>query len=100
MRMSPTLLTIIVIILIAILMVIQSLLSKLEKPVFGAIIPFIILAVAIYSHFIATVEPTWVSVMVFVVPFVWSLEEWYKGRRKRIVEQEKEIQIMKAKDIE
>ena len=97
--MSPVLLTIITVIAIILLMAVQAVLSKLEKSFWGVIIPLAVVVSAVYAHFIVKVELTWASVIIFVVPFVWSLEEWYRGRKKRIAEAEKEISKMKAKDI-
>jgi hypothetical protein len=45
------------------------------------------------------VELRFGSILIFLIPFIWSLEEWYRGRKKRLVETEKEITKMKAKDI-
>jgi len=59
----------------------------------------VLLIAAAVAHFYVKVGLTWVNVMVFIVPFVWSMEERHKGRKKRIVEAEKEIAKMKAKDI-
>lgn len=97
--MSTTLLIIVVFAAIVLMMVVQTNLSKLKSPAWGAIIPTVVFIAAIYAHFIVKVELRFGSILIFLIPFIWSLEEWYRGRKKRLVETEKEITKMKAKDI-
>ena len=97
--MSRVRLKILVVETIDILMGFQTIISKMQSPYWGAIIPLGVIATAVYIHFYLKVNLTWPSVMICVIPFIWSLEEWYRGRKNRIKESEKEIIKMRAKDI-
>lgn len=97
--MSTPLLIIVVFATIVLMMAVQTNLSKLKSPAWGAVIPAVVFIAAIYIHFIIKVELSFGSVLIFLIPFIWSLEEWYRGRKKRLTETEREITKMKAKDI-
>ncbi|MDD3797475.1 MAG: hypothetical protein PHE06_16215 [Lachnospiraceae bacterium] len=97
--MSPILIAIIVFAAIVFLMILQTNISKLQSPKWGLIIPALVLIAAVYAHFFVRVGLTIGSVLIFVIPFLWSLEELYRGRKRRIAETEKEIAKMKAKDM-
>lgn len=96
----PKYLIIIIIISIFALMGVQTILTKCKNPLLGAIIPILIVVLAIYFHFFRNIGLSYTNIVVFVIPFVWSLIECYQGRKRRIKEFEKEITKMKAKDIE
>lgn len=97
--MTEPILYIIVFSTIVLLMIIQTFLSKLKNPVLGAIVPFFVLVVAFYTYFIAKVEFRFKNVLIFIIPLIWSFEQWYRGRKARLEEAEKEVIKMKAKDI-
>lgn len=97
--MSPILFAVIIFAVIVILAAVQSIISKLKSPWLGVIIPVVVLLAAVYTHFYIKVELTAGSVLVFAIPFVWTLEEWYRGRKLRNMSMEKEIAKMRAKDI-
>lgn len=98
--MSPVIITIIIMAVLMLLMVVQSVLSKFEGWAWGAIIPIIIILSAVYVFFFTKINFEFKSCLFFAIPFVWSLEEWDKGRKKLKEQKEKEIEFMKAKDLE
>lgn len=97
--MSPTLTAIIVFAAIIALMVIQTNISKLQSPLWGCIIPTIVVLGAVFAFLVFKIGITFGSVVTFLIPLIWSIEEFYRGRKRRTVETEKEIVKMKARDI-
>lgn len=97
--MSPISTTIIVFAAIVVLMIIQTNITKLQSPIWGGVIPTIVAVAAVVAFFVIRIEVTFGSVLTFLVPFIWSLEELYRGRKRRTAEAEKEIAKMKARDI-
>lgn len=97
--MKITLLSIVAMIGLIALMMTQTKVSKLKNPLWGGIIPALMVAAAIYCHLIVRVKVTYGTVMIFVICIGWSLEQWYLGRKRRVKDAEKEIVKMKAKDI-
>lgn len=97
--MSPTLTAIIVFAAIEVLMVIQTNISKLQSPLWGCIIPTIVVLGAVFAFLVFKLGVTFGSVATFLVPLIWSIEELYRGRKRRTVQAEKEIEKMKARDI-
>ncbi|MBU3075846.1 hypothetical protein [Clostridium estertheticum] len=98
--MSQFVVTIIVIAVIVLLMAAQSVLSKLESWAWGSIIPIIIILFAVYAFFFVKFKFNYRSCVVLAIPLIWSLEEWDNGRKKLKEQKEREIEIMKAKDLE
>ncbi|MBU3099777.1 MULTISPECIES: hypothetical protein [Clostridium] len=98
--MSQFVVTIIVIVGIVLLMAAQSVLSKLESWAWGSIIPIIIILFAVFVFSFAGLNFGFRSFLSLALPFLWSLEEWDKGRKKLKEQKEREIEIMKAKDLE
>lgn len=96
----PIYLIIIIIIAVFALMGMQTVLTKQKSPLWGIIIPVIIVASGIYFYFFKNIELNYKNIMVFALPLVWSLIECYQGRKRRNKEAEKEIAKMKAKDIQ
>lgn len=97
--MSPVVITIIIVAVMALIMGVQSVLSKFESWTWGAIIPIIIILSASYFFFFANINFGIKTLLAFAMPFIWSLEEWDKGRKKLKVKKEREIEFMKAKDL-
>lgn len=95
----PIYLIIVIIVAVFALMGVQTILTKRKSPLWGIIIPILIIATGIYFYFFRNIEVNYNNVMVFAVPLVWCLIECYQGRKRRIQESEKEIAKMKAKDI-
>jgi uncharacterized membrane protein (GlpM family) len=81
--MPPVLLIILVIIGIILLMAVQTVISKLKSPYIGGIIPLLILISAVCFYSNVNVDVSLSSLKFFVLPFFWSVEQWYKGRKKR-----------------
>ncbi|MBU3146842.1 hypothetical protein [Clostridium sp. CF012] len=98
--MSQVVITIIVIAVIVLFMVAQSVLSKLESWAWGLIIPTIIILFAVFVFFFTGLNFGYKNFLGFAIPFVWSLEGWDKGRKKLKEQKEREIEFMKAKDLE
>lgn len=90
---------VIVIVAVFVLMGLQTILTRRKSPLLGIIIPALIVVTGIYFYLFRNIELNYKNIMVFAVPFVWCLIECYQGRKRRIQETEKEIQKMKAKDI-
>ena len=95
----PIYLIIVIIVAVFALMGLQTILTKRKSPLWGIIIPILIIATGIYFYFFRNIEVNYNNVMVFAVPLVWCSIECYQGRKRRIQESEKEIAKMKAKDI-
>lgn len=91
---------IIIVVVIALLMIVQSILSKLENWVWGAIIPVGVILCAICVFSFTKIKLQFSSVLIFAIPLIWSLEDWVNGRKKLEEKKKKEIELMKAKDIE
>ncbi|MBU3171828.1 hypothetical protein [Clostridium estertheticum] len=98
--MSKIVITIIVMAVIVLFMVAQSVLSKFESWAWGLIIPIIIILFAVFIFSFAGLNFGFRNFLGFAIPFGWSLEEWNKGRKKLKEQKEREIEIMKAKDLE
>lgn len=98
--MSPVVITFIIIAIIVLLMIAQSILSKFESWAWSTIIPIIIILSAVYVFFFTKINFEFKTCLVFAIPFVWSLEEWDKGRKKLKEQKERELEFMKAKDLE
>lgn len=64
-----------------VLLVAQPVLSKLKSPFWGAIIPALILGIGIFVFAVAKVPVTVSSVVVVVVPLLWTLLDWRRGRQ-------------------
>ena len=95
--MSDVVITIIVMVLFV---VAQSVLSKFESWAWGLIIPIIIILFAVFVLFFTGLNFGYKNLLGFAVPFVWSLEIWDNGRKKLKEQKEREIEFMKAKDLE
>ena len=95
----PIYLIIIIIIAVFILMGVQTILTRLKSPLWGAILPAGLVLAGIYSHFFTGLEFNYTNVTVFVVPLAWCLIECYRGRKRRRADAEKELSKMKVKDI-
>lgn len=66
---------------LVVLLVAQPMLSKLKSPLWGAIIPLFILCVGIYAFVVAKISVTLGGVVVVVVPLLWTLWDWRRGRQ-------------------
>lgn len=66
---------------LVVLLVAQPILSKLKSPLWGAIIPALILGMGIFVFAVAKVPVTLGSVVVVVVPLLWTLLDWRRGRQ-------------------
>jgi ATP/ADP translocase len=95
--MSDVVITIIVTVLFV---VAQSVVSKFESWAWGLIIPTIIILFAVFVFFFTELNFGYKNFLVFAVPFGWSLDIWDKGRKKLKEQKERELEFMKAKDLE
>lgn len=64
-----------------VLLLIQPYLSRLKSPVWGCIIPVVILAVSVYAVVVLQTPVTTSSVVLVVVLLLWTLLDWYRGRQ-------------------
>lgn len=87
-------------IIAGVLMVVEHLLcTKLKSPLWGGIIPLILLAGSIYIFACGTIPLDIKYIFLFVVLNTLYLGDWATGREKYKKMQQEEMNRMKAKDI-
>lgn len=84
----------------AILMGVEYLLSsKLKNPLWGGIIPLLLIAGTIYIFASGLIQPNKSNLIPFILLNSFMLGDWISGREKYKNNQQKELDKMKAKDI-
>lgn len=79
------------------MMLLQILLSNARAFWLGWLIPGALLGTALYLYLRVQVPVSLGGMLLFTVPFLWCLEEWYRNRKRRLVEAEREINKRKSK---
>ena len=64
-----------------VLLLIQPYLSRLKSPVWGAIVPLVILGAGVYAFGVAKIPLTFSSGVIVLVPLLWTLLDWRRGRQ-------------------
>lgn len=64
-----------------VLLLIQPPLSRLKSPIWGGIIPLVILAAGVYAFGVAKMPLTLSSGVIVLVPLLWTLLDWRRGRQ-------------------
>lgn len=86
-------------IIVVVLWVVESYCSKLKNPLWGGIIPLLVMASSIYILAKGLIEFNLTSFIVFFVINFFIIEGWIEGRVKYKKRQKAELDKMKAKDI-
>jgi hypothetical protein len=85
----------------AILMVVEYFLSaKLKSPLWGGIIPLILIVSTIYIFTSRLIHLNTNSLFPFILLISFALGDWITGREKYKKNQQKELDKMKARDID
>lgn len=73
--------------------------AKLKNPIWGGIIPFILIIATIYIFSSGLLPLGKNSLFPFILLISLMLGDWISGREKYKKNQQKELDIMKAKDM-
>ncbi|WP_218619272.1 hypothetical protein, partial [Paenibacillus sp. P46E] len=85
----------------AILMLVEYLLSvKLENPLWGGILPLILIIGTAYVFMNGILQPNFKTLFPFLLLISFILGDWGTGREKHIKNRKAELEKMKIKDIE
>lgn len=85
----------------AILMAAEYFLSaKLRNPMWGGIIPLILIVGTIYIFTSRLIQPSKNSLFPFILLISFMIGDWISGREKYKKNRQRELDKMKAKDIE
>ena len=66
---------------LVVLLFIQPPLSRLKSPVWGAIVPLVIVGAGAYAFGVAKVPLNFSSGVIVLVPLLWTLLDWRRGRQ-------------------
>ncbi|MHA6528909.1 hypothetical protein [Paenibacillus sp. BAC0078] len=84
----------------ALLMSVEYLLSvKLENPLWGGIVPLILIIGTAYVFMSGLLQPEIKTLLPFLLLISLILGDWGAGREKQIKNRKAELEKMKAKDI-
>lgn len=64
-----------------VLLLIQPPLSRLKSPLWGAIVPLVIVAAGVYAFGVAKLPLTLSSGVIVLVLLLWTLLDWRRGRQ-------------------
>lgn len=79
---------------------VESYCSKLKNPLWGGIMPLLILLVSVYILATGLIAFDLTSFIVFFTLNLFIIEGWIEGRAKYNKRQKQELDKMKAKDID